>query len=247
MVIKILLWAIIVVLALLFSVLIVSALLVDPRRQYEKNSPYYRALLDIATMVGMKLLRIHVTVHGMEKLPQNTRFLLVSNHRSKFDPIVTWYALREQKLAFVSKPENFKIPIFGRVIRKCCFLPIDREDARKALSTVNRAAGLLTAGEVSVGIYPEGTRNQADALLPFHNGVFKIAKKANAPIVVMSVAGTDQIRKNWYRRRSEVKLHILAVIPAHEAEKIKTAELGEITKELITDDLIKNASVLVRQ
>lgn len=242
MFIKILLWTIAAVALLILLLLSISAMLVDSRKEYAKNSPYYRALLNISTAVGMKLLRIHVTINGKEKLPQNTRFLLVSNHRSNFDPIVTWYALREQKIAFVSKPENFRIPIFGRIIRKCCFLPIDREDARKAMGTINSAAELLESNEVSVGIYPEGTRSRADALLPFHNGVFKIAKKANAPIVVMSVSGTDQIRQNWYRRRSQVTLNILGVIPAHEVAQMKTAEIGEITKERITDDLLKITS-----
>lgn len=244
MIIKILFWAIVAAVALILLVLALSALLVDPRKEYIKNSPYYRTLLDISTMVGIKLLRIHVTINGREKLPQNTRFLLVSNHRSNFDPIVTWYALREQKIAFVSKPENFQIPVFGRIIRKCCFLPIDREDARKAMDTIHSAANLLASGEVSVGIYPEGTRGKADTLLPFHNGVFKIAKKANAPIVVMSVTGTDQIWKNWYRRPSQVTLHVLAVIPACEVAQMKTAEIGEIVKERITDDLIKTPSIL---
>ena len=242
MFIKILLWTIAAVALLILLLLSISAMLVDPRKYNANISPYYRALLNISTAVGMKLLRIHVTINGKEKLPQNTRFLLVSNHRSNFDPIVTWYALREQKIAFVSKPENFRIPIFGRIIRKCCFLPIDREDARKAMGTINSAAELLESNEVSVGIYPEGTRSRADALLPIHNGVFKIAKKANAPIVVMSVSGTDQIRQNWYRRRSQVTLNILGVIPAHEVAQMKTAEIGEITKERITDDLLKITS-----
>ena len=131
--------------------------------------------------------------------------------------------------------------MYGRIIRKCCFLPIDRSDARKAMGTVNSAAALLKAGTVSVGIYPEGTRNTAQELLPFHNGVFKIAKRANAPIVIMSVSGTDRIRKNWYKRGSEVRLNILGVIPAEELAEMKTAQIGEITRELITDDLLKTA------
>lgn len=80
MIIKILLWAIVAAVALILIVLALSALLVDPRKEYTKNSPYYRTLLDMSTMVGIKLLRIHVTINGREKLPQNTRFLLVSNH-----------------------------------------------------------------------------------------------------------------------------------------------------------------------
>lgn len=238
MIFKIIIWAVAAVL-LLVPVLAISALFVNPKKEYTKNSKYYCFLLDTSTAIVMKMLRIKVKVTGEEKLPENTRFLIVSNHRSNFDPIVTWYAFKAHKLAFVSKPENFKVPMYGRIIRKCCFLPIDRSDARKAMGTVNSAAELLKSGEVSVGIYPEGTRNTAEELLPFHNGVFKIAKKAKAPIVVMSVTGTDQIRKNWYKRGSEVKLNILGVIPAEELTEMKTAQIGEITRELITDDLLK--------
>lgn len=238
MIFKIIIWAIAAML-LIVPILIVSALFVNPKKEYTKNSKYYRFLLDTSTAIVMKVLRIKVTVTGEEKLPENTRFLLVSNHRSNFDPIVTWYAFKKHKLAFVSKPENFKIPMYGRIIRKCCFLPIDRLDARKAMGTINSAANLLKSDEVSVAIYPEGTRNTAEEMLPFHNGVFKIAKKAKAPIVVMSVSGTDQIRKNWYKCGSEVKLNVLGLIPADELVEMKTAQIGEITRELITDDLLK--------
>ena len=100
----------------------VCGLLVNPEKEYDKNSPFYRFLLDSATAAVMKLLRIRVHVSGAEKIPKDTKVLFVSNHRSNFDPIVTWYALKKWKIAFISKPSNFKIPFFGRIIRKCCFI-----------------------------------------------------------------------------------------------------------------------------
>ena len=50
-----------------------------------------------------------------------------------------WLVLKPWDIAFISKGENFKIPFFGRIIRKCCFMPIDRENPRKALRTINKA------------------------------------------------------------------------------------------------------------
>lgn len=50
--------------------------------------------------------------------------------------------------------------------------------------TVQKAADLLTSDTVNVAIYPEGTRSKNCTLLPFHNGVFKIAQKAEVPIAV---------------------------------------------------------------
>jgi len=111
-------------LRLLFVLLLgICALFVNPKREYEKNNRFYRFILDSATAAAMKLLRIRVHISGIEKIPKDEKVLFVSNHRSNFDPIVTWYALKKWKIAFVSKPENFKVPFFGRIIRKCCFLP----------------------------------------------------------------------------------------------------------------------------
>ena len=190
----------------------VCCLLVNPEKEYDKNSPFYRFLLNSATSAAMKLLRIRVHVCGVEKIPKDTKVLFVSNHRSNFDPIVTWYALKKWKIAFVSKPSNFKIPFFGRIIRKCCFMPIDRENPRNAIVTINKAAKLLKKQEVSIGIYPEGTRSKSCELLPFHNGVFKIAQKAEAPIVVLCVTGTEKISKRTPIRQTDVYLDVSETI-----------------------------------
>lgn len=206
--------------------LAVSALAVNRRREYEKHSRFYRALLNSATRLCVWLLGIEVRIEGTEKLPERGKFLLVGNHRSNFDPILTWYALKEYDLAYLSKAENFRIPIFGRIIRRCCFLPIDREDPRMAIVTIQKAAKLLARGEVCVGVYPEGTRSRDGTLLPFHNGVFKIAQKAGAPVVVAAIEGTELIRKNCFRRRSVVRLTITDVIQAGTVCTSRTAEIG---------------------
>jgi len=119
--------------------LTVCALLVDTKKEYEHDSPFYRRLLYGATACCIRLLHIHIHVDGMEKLPKDGRFLLVCNHRSNFDPILTWQVMKERNLAFVSKAENFRIPIFGRIIRRCCFMAIDRENPRNALLTIEKA------------------------------------------------------------------------------------------------------------
>ncbi len=220
--------------------LCVSALLVDTRREYEKNSRFYRWLLNGATACCIFIMRIRLSVTGREKLPEG-RFLLVCNHRSNFDPIVTWYALKGNDLAFISKRENFRIPVFGRIIRRCCFMAIDRESPRRAMETINRAAGLIRKDEVSVAVYPEGTRSHGGELLPFHNGVLKIAQRAGAPIVVATVQGTERIAKNLPLRPSRVSLDILGVVSAEDAAAQRTAVLGEGIRAMMLDNLQKQA------
>ena len=217
----------------------VCCLFIDPEKEYDKNSPFYRFLLDSATAAALKLLRINVHVTGMEKQPEGQKVLFVCNHRSNFDPIITWYALKKWKIAFISKPENFRIPFFGRVIRKCCFMPIDRENPRKAIPTINRAAKLLRKQEVSVGVYPEGTRSKSGELLPFHNGVFKIAQKAEAPIAVLSITGTERIAKRTPFRRTDVYLDVLDVFSGEKLNGAKTELIGTAVRHLIENKIEK--------
>ena len=211
----------------------ICCLFINPEKEYDRNSPFYRFLLNSATAATIKLLRIHVHTNGIEKIPKDAKVLFVCNHRSNFDPILTWYALKKWKIAFISKPSNFKIPFFGRIIRKCCFMPIGRENPRKAISTINRAAKLLRKQEVSIGVYPEGTRSKTCELLPFHNGVFKIAQKADAPIVVLSITGTERIAKRTPFKSTDVYLDVLEVFSGENIQKTKTELIGTAVRRVI--------------
>lgn len=242
MIILYILGGILVIFLLYILFLGICALVVDPEKEYERDSAFYRFLLDSATAGVMKLLRIHVHVTGMEKVPKDTRVLFVGNHRSNFDPIVTWYVFRRWKIAFISKAENFAIPFFGRIIRKCCFMAIDREDPRKAMVTIRKAAALLRRQEVSIGVYPEGTRSKNGELLPFHNGVFKIAQKAEVPIAVLCITGTERIHQRTPFRRTDVYLDVAGVFSPQEIRDTKTERIGTAVRHLIENNFGKEDS-----
>jgi len=232
-VLKIILWLLggIVGLFLVYvAVMVISAYLVDSSREYDKNSRYYRILLEYSTAVLFFLGRVKIHKTGMDKIPDG-RFLLVSNHRSKFDPLIAWHVFSGRDVAFISKKENFDVFVFGRIIRKCCFMAIDREDPRKALETINKAADLIIKDEVSIGLYPEGTRNYEEGLLPFHSGVFKIAQKANVPIVVLTLQGSEIIKDRVIRKRTDVYFDIVDVIPAEYVKSHRTPEISERVRD----------------
>ena len=106
-------------------------------------------------------------------------------------------------------------------------MAIDRESARKAITTLNKAAALLQSREVSIGIYPEGTRSKSGVLLPFHNGVFTIARKAQAPIVVVALDGTQHIHKRTPFRKTDVYVRVVDIIDAQEVAQLRNNEIGE--------------------
>ena len=205
-------------LPLYFIFLFINGLLfVNMKKEYNEDSKYFRFLLNNSTAIAVKLIRIHISLTGREKLPKG-RFLLVSNHRSKFDPILTWHVFAKENLSFISKPET-----------------------RKALKTIQRAISLIKNDVASVAVYPEGTRNYGEGLLPFHAAVLKIAQKAEVPIVVMTVQGTYEIQKNYPWKRSEVKMDILDVLPPEEIKGVKTNVLADKIAGMMLNNLEGNA------
>ena len=50
-----------------------------------------------------------IKVTGLEKMPSGTRFLTVCNHRSNFDNMVQSAVLKHEKIAYISKIENFNL------------------------------------------------------------------------------------------------------------------------------------------
>ncbi len=209
----------------------IAGLTVDLDEPVMEDHPGIRWI--VMTIVGLlcRIGRLRITVKGWENVPGGP-FLLVGNHRSNYDPIATLWAMRQRgvDVAFVTKPENMKLPLVP-MIHRANFLTIDREDPRKAIATINAAAELLKNSVVNVGIYPEGTRSKGREMLPFHNAVFKIAQRAKVPIVVVCATGTEKIGANVPWRRTDVTLNFCQRIERDEVAASSTKQLGELVRQ----------------
>ena len=119
-----------------------------------------------------------------------------------------------------------------------CFFAIDRENDREALKTIIKATKLIKDDEASIAVYPEGTRNpEGKGLLPFRNGVFKIAQRAGVPVVVATVKNSENVLRNFPLKATDVYLKVCKVISAEEVAEMKTNDIGdEARKCMIQDD-----------
>ena len=131
-------------LVLLFLlVVLISCLFVDPKKLLEKPSGYFRFLLNEFCRLALALGGVHVNVTGLEKVPRDSRFLLVSNHRFAFDPLVFYSSMPWADLAFLSKKENFSIFVVAQIMRKVLCLPVDRNNDRESLKSILKALSSL--------------------------------------------------------------------------------------------------------
>lgn len=143
-------------------------------------SGFFRKELKIS---GCKIIAL-----GTENIPDET-CLFVSNHRSYFDILIT-HEIINKPVGFVAKKEMKKIPLLPLYMDDIGCLFLDRDNIKQGLETINQGAEYLKQGH-SMILFPEGTRNQKEELLPFKEGGYKMAEKAKCAIVPMAISGSD--------------------------------------------------------
>ena len=74
-------------------------------------------------------------------------------------------------------------------------------------------------------------------MLTFRQGAFKIATKAEAPLVITTVDNTNKVKKNAPWKRTEITLRICEVIPAEEVAASSTAQLSERARKVMCESL----------
>lgn len=211
----------------------------NPKKDYEKPSNSSYNIMIFAYKIGCLLGNVRIHFSGQELLPKNQHYLLVSNHRSKFDHMIQSISLKKsenEKIAFVSKAENFKMFVGRRYIKRNCYISLERDSGRSAVKMIIEAIRLINKENCSVGIYPEGSRSKTLQMLPFHAGSFKIAQKAKCPIVVGITQGTEKIHKNW-PKKTDVYFKIVKVYKAEEIVDKNTNELSEEIENLMKVEL----------
>lgn len=207
------------------------------KKKYDKPSNYARFLLT----QGMYYIDFHANVRvkkiGLDKIP-NEPFLLVSNHKSKFDPMIAAAIFRKRHLAFITKEDNMKIPLAGHLMWRNCYMPVDRNDKLQSLEQFKRAAELIASGASSVGVYPEGSRQEEHVILAdFHNGAFNIAIRTGCPIVVITMKGTSRIHKNFPFKRSSVEMKCVQVLYKDDYDNMNATELSDYVHDIMYREL----------
>lgn len=211
----------------------VLSLFVNKNKPIKKQSRYFYHLMTQAANLVLKVLRVKIHVSGREFIPKDRRFLMVCNHIEWIDPAVGLMVFRKHRIAFISRKENYAYPVAGKFLHKTACLPIDRENNRDALRTINRAAEMISEGTCAIGIFPEGWVTKTGELQDFRNGAFRIAKKAECPVVVTHISGTDKVFHKPFWKRCDVYYDIKGVVPAEFVLEHKTAEIGNYARELM--------------
>ena len=137
------------------------------------------------------------TVTGIEHVPRSGAVILASIHLSFIDstmiPVVA-----PRKVVFLAKSDYFTgTGMKGALIRAWFeglgMLPVDRDDSKSAIASLDTALEVLGRGE-AFGIYPEGTRSRDGRLYRGRTGVAHLALSAGVPVVPIGLKGTQDVQ-----------------------------------------------------
>ena len=157
----------------------------NPQKSWEKARKYVSGFFS----KELKIAGCKVDVRGISNIPENEPVLFVGNHRSYFDILVTHETIGTP-VGFIAKKEIKKVPLLHYYMDDIGCLMLDRDNIKQGLQIINQGAEYLKMGH-SMILFPEGTRNQTDQLLPFKEGGYKMAEKAECAIVPMAISGSD--------------------------------------------------------
>ena len=226
----------IIILFCLFVLLL--TVLVDQEKPQEKDNRLYRVVAVWCVDLLFSIARVRVHTKGLEKTPKEGRFMLVCNHLHEADPATLLKYFHRSQLAFISKRENKNMFVVGKLMHKILCQLINRENDKEALRTIIKCIQILKDDLASVAVFPEGYIHADRKFYPFRPGVFKIAQKANVPVVVCTITNTHNIIKNFLKfKPTDVDLHLLTVIPAEEVTAVKTVELADRIYKIMAEDL----------
>ena len=211
----------------------------DPDAQYDSDDPHVRGIIRWYAPAVFRLLGCKIEANGTEKLPKDGRFLMVSNHLADLDPGIFFITFPNSQLSFIAKKEVQDMPIVGRLMRKILCQFVDRENDREALKTILRCIAILKEDKANIAVFPEGKKSTDKYLLHhFRPGVFKIAQKANVPIVVCTLKNTLPVVDNiLHLRPCHVQMDVLDVIPAEQVKALKTVEIAQIAHAIMAENL----------
>lgn len=228
-----------------FTVFFLSAVIVDlPINTKVKPEHYnhtYQKIFAFYVWFALSLFGVAIKGKGIEKVPTDSNFILVGNHVSNIDPLVTNRYLRKFPFVFASKESLFKVPFFGKMIHQIGYLKLNRDDLKKDIKELERGYRYLKDNECSLAIYPEGTRNKTNELtmLPFKDTCFKFALKLQKPIVVSVINGTKEANKGLLTKRHIVNYEILTTLYYDDYKDMSDSELSDYVYKMMEKRILE--------
>lgn len=184
-----------------------------------------------------------ITVTGLDAIDTSRSQVYVVNHSSALD-IPLLYVQLPFQFRILAKRELFRYPFMGWHLRRSGQIPVDLDNPKKSIRSLNRAVEALKHG-MPLMIFPEGGRSEDGQLQPFMGGAFFAAIKAQVDVVPMAVSGTYEMLKmnTWHIKPRPLRMAVGRPVSTGGLTVRDTEALTAQVRQIISDMIAANAGV----
>ena len=155
--------------------------------------------------------------------------IYIANHQNNWD-LFTVSSAVTPKVVTVGKKSLAWMPLFGQLYWLTGNILIDRANRSKAKGTIDQVVDQMNQSDVSVWMFPEGTRSRGRGLLPFKTGAFHAAIGAQLPIIPIVCSSTGGIKLNRWNN-GHVIVEMLPPVAVEGYGKENVRELANQCRE----------------
>lgn len=180
-----------IILCIIFYSLIIGPIIIF----FSLFNPYSNIVYILSSFWAKLILitvGVKVKITGIENIPKNINFIIISNHQSHFDVLALMSRLPFQ-IRFTAKKELFKIPIFGWVMSITGHIEIDRTDREKSIEILEKTKKKIKEKNFKVLFFPEGGRSRDGKLRPFKKGAAIFSIQTQLPVLPITIIGSRNI------------------------------------------------------
>ena len=176
-----------------------------------------------------------VRIQGLEHIPEEGPYLVVSSHQSFLDPIFI-QAHMPRAPHTLTKSTQFAGRPWRWILPRLQTLPtrryrVDPQVVRAVLRKLDQGEGVF--------IYAEGERTWDGAVQPLRRGTVRLILKAGVPVIPCGAAGSYDVLPRWSRtiRRQDVWLRFGEPLEfgAHHDREERDCRVDEVHDHLVAE------------
>ncbi len=156
--------------------------------EFNKFREFFQKLVCSWTLGTYLKLAYKVEFQGRHNIKKDNKFIAVANHISGYDPFIVCDAL-SRSVAFMAKQELFEKFFSRKLMDYCGAFAVNRE--KMEVSTLKTALSIKNTKKWSLGIFPQGTREEAGQMSNITKGFASLAKATKTDILPVAIIGSD--------------------------------------------------------